>query len=397
MTKAAPHTLVSFEDTAIAFESKTDKDLAFSIFIFRMMGNEKMVKFLTSLTKLALALRLPIDPFVKATIFRQFCGGVSLEDCDLTIDMMGKSKIGAILDYSIEGQSTEASFDAASEVFLRIIDKAKDNPNIPVCCMKPTAIARFELLEKVSTGEELSAAEKQEYAQVVKRLDTICRAAYNADTPMYIDAEETWIQDAVDRLAETMMRRYNQSKAIIFTTLQMYRWDRLDYLKKLLQSAQREGFKLGVKFVRGAYMEKERKRAQSNGYKDPIQPNKAATDNDYDAAIELSVQHLDFIEICCGTHNEQSCMKLVHLMHENRIPHNHPSIYFSQLYGMSDHISYNLSHAGYNVSKYLPYGPIKDTLPYLIRRAEENTAVAGQMGQELRLLTNEKKRREAMI
>ena len=389
-----PESFVSFDDTAVAFESKSDKDLNFSMFMFKLMGKQWVVKIGTALTLFALKLRLPIEGLIKATVFRQFCGGESITDCEPKIKRLGKSRIGAILDLSVEGQQDEGSFDRASDELLRLVKNASENDDIPVCCMKVTAIARFTVLEKVANGEELNQQEKKEYANVVRRLNLICNAAEKHDVPIYIDAEESWIQDAIDRLTETMMTRYNKKKAYVFTTFQFYRWDRLDYLKKLLALAERENFKLGAKFVRGAYMEKERKRAADMGYKDPIQPTKEATDNDFNEALEIALDHLDRIEFVCGTHNEESCMKLVHLMHEQRIDQNHPSIYFSQLYGMSDHISYNLSFAGFNVTKYLPYGPIRDAVPYLIRRVEENTAVAGQMGQELRLLLSEKKRRE---
>ncbi len=385
---------VSFDDTAVAFESKTDQDLNFSIFMFKLMGQPALVKMGTSLTLLALKMRLPIEGIIKGTVFRQFCGGVSIEDCEPKIKRLGQSHIGAILDLSVEGQEDEESFDKASDELLVLVKNASKNKDIPVCCMKVSAIARHSILEKVAKGDDLSMEEKKEYANVVRRLNLICGSAEKHDVPIYIDAEESWIQDAIDRLTETMMSRYNKKKAYVFTTFQFYRWDRIDYLKRLLSLAERENFKLGAKFVRGAYMEKERKRAEDNGYKDPIQPNKEATDNDFNSALEIALEHLDRIEFVCGTHNEDSCMKLVHMMHEQRIEQNHPSIYFSQLFGMSDHISYNLSFAGFNVTKYLPYGPIRDAVPYLIRRVEENTAVAGQMGQELKLLLSEKQRRE---
>ncbi len=388
--------IVLFDDTAVAFGSKTDRELAFSIFIFRIMGSPMLVKIGTALSLFALRLRLPVKGLIKATIFKQFCGGVSIDDCDRTINKLHSNKIGAILDYSVEGQASEKVFDHTANELINIIKKGANNPAIPFSCMKITGVGRFELLAKAQRDEELNVSERQEYAMLVQRLDGICSAAAKFDTPIYIDAEETWIQDTIDRLAETMMRKYNQKKAVVFTTLQMYRHDRLTYLKKLLDQARREGFVLGVKFVRGAYMEKERARAAELGYPDPIQPNKEASDDDYDAGIKLALDHLENIEITAGTHNEYSCMLLAKLMADKRIPNNHPSVYFSQLYGMSDHISYNLAHAGYNVSKYLPYGPVRDTMPYLIRRARENTSVAGQVGRELVLLLSERARRKMM-
>lgn len=385
---------ISFENTAIAFEHKSNKELNFSIFIFKLMNNAKVVSILTSLTKIALKLHLPISPFVKATIFKQFCGGTSINDCDSTIEQLGKSGIGAILDYSVEGAEEEKVFETTKNELIKIIQKAKNNKNIPVSCMKITGIARFSLLEKLSNGSELNDKEKNEYRNVVTRFQEICNAAKLNNIPIYVDAEESWIQPAIDRLTESMMRIFNKNQAIIFTTLQMYRWDKIEHLNKLIEEAKHENFFVGIKFVRGAYMEKENERALKLGYKTPIQPNKEASDNDYNKALEIAIKNINYVSICAGTHNENSSLYLTTLMGEHAIPKNDTRIYFSQLYGMSDHISYNLAKAGYNVSKYLPYGPVDSTIPYLIRRAEENSSISGQMGKELRLLLAEKKRRK---
>ncbi len=385
---------LSFNNTQIAFGHKPYADLRFSILMFRLMQSEVFVKYSTFLAQIALKLRLPINPIVKATVFRQFCGGETIQECNSAIVDLGKANIGAILDYSVEGADDEATFESTTEELLRNSDKAKESPQIPVTCLKMTGIARFALLEKVSAQEDLLPAEKQEYARVVHRFKAICERAYTNDVPVYVDAEESWIQPAIDRLVESMMRQYNSKRAIVFTTLQMYRHDKYDHLVKLIIEGKREGFIPGVKFVRGAYLEKENHRAKALGYPTPMQPDKESTDRDFDKAIRKSVENIDFIEICAGTHNEASSMKLAQLMEVLELPANHPHIYFSQLFGMSDHISYNLSNAGFNVSKYLPYGPVKATMPYLIRRAEENTAIAGQMGKELGLLLMEKQRRK---
>ncbi len=392
-TKAAEQHPISFDNTAIAFGHKTDKELDFSIWLFKLMQNQALVKWSTSAAQLALYLRLPISGIVKATVFRQFCGGETIADCDKAIISLGKAGIGAILDYSIEGAQDEETFDSTTEELLKNSDKASSSPHIPVTCMKLTGIIRFGLLEKVSADVELSDIEKQEYSRGIRRVHKICERAHRNNVPIYIDAEETWIQPAIDRLAEGMMRQYNTEKAIVFTTMQMYRHDQIDHLNKLLEEAQREGFIAGVKFVRGAYLEKENERASKLGYPTPMQPNKESSDRDYNRALEIGVKHINQIAICAGTHNEESSQYLTELMKESGLPNNHPHIYFSQLYGMSDHISYNLANRGYQVSKYLPYGPVKATMPYLIRRAEENTAIAGQMGKELLLLTKEKNRR----
>lgn len=387
---------IAFENTAIAFEHKSNKELNFSIFIFKLMNNAKVVSILTSLTKIALKLHLPISPIVKATIFKQFCGGTSINDCDATIDQLGKAGIGAILDYSVEGAEEEEVFDTTKNELIKIIQKAKNNHHIPVSCMKVTGIARFSLLEKLSNGNELNENEKEEYRRVVIRFQEICNTAKQSNVPVYVDAEESWIQPAIDRLAESMMRIYNKEQAIIFTTLQMYRWDKLEHLNKLIEEAKHESFVVGVKFVRGAYMEKENERALKLGYKTPIQPNKEASDNDYNKALEIAINNINHISICAGTHNESSSMYLTQLMENHAISKNDKRIYFSQLYGMSDHISYNLAKYGYNVSKYLPYGPVNSTVPYLIRRAEENSSISGQMGKELSLLLAEKSRRKTI-
>lgn len=389
-----PQNQISFENTEIAFSNKSDRELGFSIMIFNMMKNPSLVKASTSLANFGLKIGLPIVGIIKSTIYKQFCGGVSINDCDKTIVELGKANIGAILDYSVEGEEEESAFEATHDELIRVIEKAKNTPAIPVCCMKITGIGRFGILEKVQSGQELSLKEKKEYAKVVARVDNICQTAYSANVPIYIDAEESWIQLSIDRLAESMMRKYNKQKAIVFTTLQMYRWDKIDHLKKLISEAQKEKFKVGIKFVRGAYMEKENDRAQKMGYKSPIQPSKKSTDADFNKALNIAIDHLDCLEICCGTHNEYSSKYLTELMFAKDIPNNHSSIYFSQLYGMSDQISFNLSNAGYNVSKYLPYGPVKSTMPYLTRRAEENTSIAGQMGKQLELLIKEKERRK---
>jgi len=388
-------TAVSFEDTSIAFENKSDKELFLSYLIFGLTKSPFLVKFLSQAAKLTLALGLPVKPLIKATVFKQFCGGEKKKEYAEVIDKLSKSEIGAILDYSVEGTEDEGGFESTKNELLKIIEQSKDNPNIPCTCMKMTAIGPFELYQKVTASEALSSDEQNEWDKVKKRLETICEAAFEADKPIYIDAEETWIQTAIDDLAEEMMSRFNRSKAIVFTTLQLYRWDRNDYFLELIERARSHGYRLGIKIVRGAYIEKERERAQRHGYRSPINDTKADTDREYDKSVEIFIDHIDAVEICVGTHNEASCRLLLELMAARDLPNDHPHIYFSQLYGMSDNISFNLANAGYNVSKYLPYGPVESTLPYLARRAEENTAIAGQMSKELEIIVKERKRRKA--
>lgn len=392
MENTASPTL-SFSNTELAFSHLSNKELNFSISMFKLMQNQALMATGIKLANIAMALYLPISPIVKATVFKQFCGGTSLDDSLKAVADLHKHGIGAILDYAVEGANSEAIFDATKNELIRVIQEAKTNDGIPVACMKMTGIVRFELLEKMQSKTALTDTEKEEYRRAIDRFEEICVAAQAADVPLYVDAEESWIQYAIDRWVEARMRVYNKQKAIIFTTLQMYRWDKLEHLDKLIAESKKEGFYLGIKFVRGAYLEKENERAAAMGYKSPMQPNKESTDRDFNEAIARMMQNLEHVEICCGTHNEESSMLLTQAMQKQGLANNDRRIYFSQLKGMSDNISFNLAAHGYNVSKYLPYGPVKATIPYLTRRAEENSAIAGQMGRELSLLLTEKSRR----
>ncbi len=384
---------IFFGNTENAFKTKNNKALRRSLFLFKLMGNPALVKLFSKLTLFAIKIGLPIKPLIKSTIYQQFCAGESIEESQATINNLVKSKVGSILDYSVEGKDSIADFDRTKNEVLRIIDIAKGNPAIPYTSIKLTGILRGDLLEKINFQTRLDAKEEAEYDEFCNRLDTIFVNARANNVPVYIDAEETWLQNAIDKIAEENMRKYNREKAIVLTTLQMYRWDRMDYLQKLIWEARREKFLIGIKLVRGAYMEKENKRAAEKNYKSPIQPSKEKTDEDFDKAVDLCLQNIDIITLCAGTHNEASTLHLIDTMKKLKISNDHPHVYFSQLYGMSDHITFNLADSGYNVTKYLPYGPVKSTLPYLIRRAEENTAIAGQMSRELKLILEEKERR----
>ena len=387
---------VSFKDTAIAFEYKSDKELFLSYLIFWLTKSPFLIKFLSQAAKFCLAIGLPVKPIIKATVFKQFCGGESKVEYAKVIIKLGKAGIGTILDYSVEGTKDEAGFENTKNELLNIIKEARTNENIPCTCMKMTGIGSFELLEKITADDVLSEDEKQDWRKLKNRLDVICKAANESGKPIYIDAEESWIQGATDSLAEEMMAKYNKKKAIVFTTLQMFRWDRIDYLNQLIEQARSGSYILGIKIVRGAYLEQERERAQKFGYRDPTNPTKSATDKEYNKAVKLFIDNIDVVELCLATHNEYSCTLMAQYLAEKKLSNNHPHIYFSQLYGMSDHVSFNLAKAGYNVSKYLPYGPVKSTLPYLSRRAEENTAIAGQMSKELEIIVNERNRRKSV-
>lgn len=382
-----------FEDTATAFALKSDSELERAFFLFKMIANEPLVKMGTLMTNFALKAHLPVEGLIRATVFDHFCGGISEEDCLPVVEKMYQKKVCSVLDYSVEGKEEEDPFDNATKTILKILDFVKAKEAIPFAVFKPTGFGRFALYQKISEKKELTKSEKAEWERVVNRFETVCKKAYDLDVSLLIDSEESWMQVAADGLAEDMMRKYNKNKAIVFNTLQTYRWDRLPYLKELHKKATEDGFKIGMKIVRGAYMEKENERAKEKGYPTPICDSKVATDLNFDATIAYMVENLDAISIFSGTHNEQSCLKLLELMKNNGLAENDPRVWFGQLYGMSDHISFNLSARGYNVAKYLPFGPVKDVMPYLIRRAEENTSVAGQTTRELSLLKQERKRR----
>lgn len=390
----ASPTLPDLSDTRIAFATKSDNELWKAQQLFRIIGNPTITGIGSGLTRAALALRLPITGLVKATIFKQFCGGETIEESMESAKKLAQSGIGTILDHSVEGADDEDALDHTVEEVLRTIAVAKGRKEVPFCVFKPTGIARVEILEKVSAEHSLSAEEEAEWQRAQQRMEKICAAAAEANVPTLIDAEESWIQNAIDHLAERMMEHYNGDRALIYSTAQLYRHDRLAFLKRSIDKAQAKGYHLGIKLVRGAYMEKERERAAEKGYPDPIQPDKASSDLDYDAALRYCVEHIDTVSIVAGTHNEQSSLLLARLMNEHGIAHGDPRIYFSQLLGMSDNISYNLAAAGYRVAKYVPYGPVREVLPYLIRRANENTSAAGQTGRELGLILAEQKRRK---
>ncbi|NQX90630.1 MAG: proline dehydrogenase family protein, partial [Flavobacteriales bacterium] len=333
---------------------------------------------------------------VNPTIFSQFCGGETIEECAGTTQVLDQHGIGTILDYSVEGKHNDETFDSTTKEILSTISTANQNKHIPFCVFKMSGITRFGLLMKMNEGEALTESELAEKDRLIERLNSICSSAKNAQTPVFIDAEESWIQDAIDSLAWQMIEKYNEDEAWVYNTVQLYRHDRLDYLKDTIAIAKEKQRVLGVKLVRGAYMEKERDRAEDLGYKDPIQPNKESSDQDFDLALKECVQNLDMVRVVAGTHNEASSLYLTKLIHENGIEKSDQRIYFAQLFGMSDHISFNLSDMGYNVAKYVPYGPIREVIPYLIRRAEENTSVKGQTGRELSLIMKEMKRRKGI-
>lgn len=384
---------ISFDNTEIAFSGMSNADLNRAYWLFKVININFLVKIGPPITNAAIKIGLPISPIIRATIFKQFCGGESISDCAKTIEHLGKFSIGTILDYSVEGESTEQAFDATTEETIATVKRAKGDANIPFSVFKVTGVARFGLLEKIDAKQELSFEEKKEFERVKDRVRRICQTASDLNVRIFIDAEESWIQQTIDDLAIDMMRLFNKEKVLVYNTYQFYRHDRLQAMKDCNEQLKSEGIKMGVKLVRGAYMEKERKRAAEMNYASPIQANKQSSDKDYDLGLVYCIENIDRMAICAGTHNENSSKYLVDLMLKHNIAANDSRIYFSQLLGMSDNLSYNLANAGYNVAKYVPYGPVKSVLPYLFRRAQENTAIAGQMGRELSLILKEKKRR----
>ena len=383
-----------FNNTEKAFSLKSNSELNRAHFLFQMIGKPALVKIGTSLTNFALQFHLPVEGIIRKTVFDHFCGGVSEQDCLQVVAKMYIKGVSSVLDYSVEGKEEEGQFDACLKMTLKTIDFAKENKAIPFAVFKPTGLGRINLYEKVGKKATLSTAEQDEWNRVVARFEKICEYAFDSDVQILVDAEETWMQDAADDLVEKMMEQFNTEKALIFNTLQLYRWDRVPYLKALHQRAKEKGYHIGMKLVRGAYMEKEAKRADEKGFKNPICESKQATDYNFNEGLNYMLDNLTEMAIFAGTHNEESSYLLMNLMQEKGISNDDSRIWFGQLYGMSDNISYNLADNKYNVAKYLPFGPVRDVMPYLIRRAQENTSVAGQTGRELTLIISERNRRK---
>ncbi len=385
---------LSFEDTSVAFSSKSNVQLRKTYLIFASMNQNWLVKLGTFFIKLFLFLHFPIKKLIKSTVFQQFCGGETLQECDKTIENLDKAHVGTILDYSVEGEDDELSFDKTAQEILLTIEKAHQNQAIPFAVFKVTGIASNELLEKIQNNEELFEEEIEAYKHVKERMAMICSRAAILNVRIFVDAEETWIQDTIDTLTYEMMNIYNHQQCIIYNTFQMYRIDMFENLQKATKDAREQGYFLGVKLVRGAYMEKERQRAHEGEYCEPVHKTKKDTDDDFDEALKFSVENRDVISICLGTHNEKSCKYMVDLMKQYDVSPTDKHFYFAQLLGMSDNISFNLAQSGYNVAKYVPYGPVEAVMPYLFRRAEENTSVAGQASREYRLIRKELGRRK---
>ena len=384
-----------FENTEVAFSLKSDTELERAYFLFKMISLEPLVRIGTAATNFALKAHLPVEGLIRSTVFDHFCGGVSEDDCMPVVDRMFDKGVSSVLDYSVEGKKDEDNFDAAAEKILKIIRFADEKEAMPIVVFKPSGFGRFYLFQKKGEGKAFTSEEQEEWERIVQRYDSVCALARERDVEVLIDGEESWMQDAADELCEQMMRKYNIDKPIVYNTLQTYRWDRLDYLKAIHERARQGGYKLGFKIVRGAYMEKERERAEEKGYQSPICENKKETDDMFNNCMRYSLSNLSDISLFIGTHNEFSCYLAMEMMEDLGVDRKDNNVWFGQLYGMSDHISFNLAAQGYNVAKYVPFGPVKDVMPYLIRRAEENTSVAGQTSRELNLIKKEKERRKS--
>lgn len=384
----------SFDNTEIAFKGKTDRELLWTFRLFKAIGRPWLTIVASVLSKTAIFNLFPFRNFVKRTIFRQFCGGETIAECTPKIEALSRFGIGTILDYSVEGKTTNLEFDQTCQEIIGTIRKAHRDQNVPFSVFKPTGLASMALLEKINrTDAILDEEERIESERYFERFDSICKTAFDLNIPVFIDAEDSWIQDGIDRLAQQMMQKYNRYQAIIFNTVQMYRTGRLEFIKESYQGAREGNYFLGIKLVRGAYMEKERERAAEKGYPSPIQPDKRTTDHEFNLALQYMIQRIDKITFCCATHNEQSSDFLIELMNKYEISRHDKRIFSAQLLGMSDHITYALAHNGFNVAKYVPYGPVKEVIPYLLRRAKENTSVVGQAGREISLITKERERR----
>ena len=383
-----------FNNLKVAFKDKSKRDLNRSYFLFLTISKPFISKIITQLLKISIFFKLPISSIIKGTVYKHFCGGINIKSSQETIDKLWDSRIGTILDYSAEGKDSEEDYNKAMLEVLSSIHKAKTSVNIPFTVFKPTGLTKISLLEKMSANINLNSEEILEKQNFVKRIEKICKTSSESKVKVFVDAEESWIQNTIDDLALKMMIKYNKNKAYIFNTIQLYRVDRIKYLTDLIQIAKKKDFFIGVKLVRGAYHEKEIQRSISKNIKCPVHTIKDNTDIDYNTALKICIQNIDLISICAGTHNENSSLRLINLLEKHNIDKDDDRVYFSQLLGMSDNISYNAAKSGYNVAKYVPYGPVKDVIPYLIRRAEENTSISGQMGRELQNIIIEKKRRE---
>ena len=391
---------LSFDNTQNAFAYKSTSDLKKAKFLISAIQSPIMVALATKMTPVLMKYGLPINGILRSTVFHQFVGGETLEESARTSKLLGSYGVQVILDYGVEAKEGESNFDDVTEHIIEAIDFAATQNNIPFVSVKLTGIASMVLLEHLNEAPRLrsgihdSESENAEWQRVRERMYAICDVAQEKGVGILLDAEETWIQDPIDRLAVELMSVYNKETVVVYNTYQLYRKDRLHFLQLSHSIAKEKGFMLGAKLVRGAYMEKERERAQKNGYASPIHENKDATDKDFDAAAKYCIDNRATISLLLASHNEASNLKIATEMEQLGLDNNYNRVHFSQLYGMGDYITFNMSTKGYNVSKYLPFGPIGEVIPYLMRRAEENSSVNGQTNKELVMIKQELTRRK---
>jgi proline dehydrogenase len=384
-----------FEDTATAYTSKSNGDLHKAKVMFELMSKNSLVKLGSSVASFALALHLPVSTLFRYTVYNHFCGGETFDECKETINELGKSNVGVLLNFGVELKETEEDFDKTIAHNVEALEFAGKNRLVKALCIKLTGFGRFALFEKIQNSEELTATEQKEFGKIRKRFEHLCEVAEKNKVALYVDAEESWIQNPLDELVEEMMQQFNKKSCIVYNTFQMYRWDRLEYLNTQIVKAKSGGYFLGAKLVRGAYMEKERERALAVGYKSPIHQNKKGVDKDFNEAVNICLDNLKHVYTCIASQSEQSNLLAIQLVDKKGIDRNSEQLWFSQLYGMGDNITFNLAKFGFNATKYLPYGPVRDVIPYLIRRAQENTSVSGQTTRELSLIVQEIKRRKS--
>lgn len=388
---------LSFEDTQVAFKHLSDWKLKKAYGLFSMFNYSLLVNYGGAAAELALKLHLPVQPLIKHTIYDQFVGGESLRNVERTVNRLAEYDVKSILDWGGEGKSGEREFDRTLEQHMKTLDYVKDNNNVKLVAVKITGLGRFDLLARVHRGDTLLSREEEEYKRIEERLHKLCERAEQVKTGIFFDAEETWIQGPIDSMIEDLMRHYNKERAIVYNTYQMYLTDRYAELREHYEKAEKEGYWLGVKLVRGAYMEKERERAERKGYPSPIHTDQASVDIDYNNALRYCLERFGHLSICVASHNEYSCMLMANEVEKRNLPKDHKYLFFAQLYGMGDHITYNLAKAGFTAAKLIPYGPVKEVVPYLTRRAKENSSVTGQVGRELQMITDEMRRRGMMI
>ena len=388
---------MKFDNTQKAYQLKTNRDLKKAYYLFLLFSSEKLVSIGSSITRLILRMKLPVSYIFKITFFSQFCAGLNKKESLKAVNSLKSYKILSYLHYAVEAVKTEKGMEMSKNHTLETLSFSKENKALPFSVFKATSLGPINLFKKKSSGIALTDSEKNEWKRIELRIDTCCAAAKKIGVKMLIDAEESWIQPAIDEIAESLMEKYNKKTPVIYTTIQMYRKDRMIYMKNLYDKATKQDFKVGIKLVRGAYIEKENLKAYELGKPSPICESKELTDQNFNNGLDYMLSKLNIGSLFMGSHNEQSILRVTEWMSKNKISKNHPHIWFSQLYGMADHISFNLASSGYQVVKYVPYGPVNEVIPYLIRRAEENTSITGQTPRELSLIKKELERRARVL